>query len=959
MRPLPIRPASAADSTPVALRGKASLRAVCATALAAAIGFAPAVMIASPAAASIEGFVFDDATIAGAEGSKLTFTVNREGGAVSLAATTLEWRIVAGTATADEDYTLDTGTLEFPGDTNPSEDQSMEIEVQGLSDTLDEDNETFTLEVWDPDAEEEEEPITATGTLTDDDAAPSYTLSVSEATVDETAIDEDTLNSVEITAELSTASGRDIEIPVSTIAGTAKAGQDYTALDADLVISIDEGETSGTLAETVQILDDELYEEALQDFTVKGGTSTNTTGSDSATVNIADDEEQSKLTIEGGDLEDEGDTEGFMVGLAPESERAVTVRWDTADGPGDDDEDSDEDAGVAKGGVDYTTAGATLTFTPGQSEKSISVKTLADTIDEVSPELFHVHLSSPTVAAIEKADDTAGITDEDDPPLVTLTPDEVTEGNAGSTKQTFTLKLSKASGRPVTVTYDVASGDGDNPATAGLDFTATDGEVVFAPGETTKTFGVNVVGDKTYELTETFSVTLGTDGTAALAEDLGIDELATEVSIEDDDTKPTFSVASVTMAEGDVGSVALFTVKLSNPTYEDVVFDVEEADGGTADEGGTTPGADDFDSANSPMTIPAGQVNGYVYFLVNGDEVYEQTETVKHTITLDPDTDSTDYATGTAKTATLTLTNDDAAPVLTVLPTSGAEGATVDVTAVVAGVAQADTQYSISYSGSSMNGSDAAELDDFTNPGTTQVTVDGGLASGSIVDLPSVKFTDDTVGEPSETVVVSGSSLTGSVTSTVITILDNDNYAPPVKPTLVVGKVRVGAGPMPITGKVAANASVDLWAAPVGGGALTKVATDTADAQGNYAFTYDFTDTGMRFATKASGLTSAESTVWMRHDPTLIASSTRAGTATLKVNGDPTLGGLNVILQQYIGNGQWKKAGVGTTGPSGLLIKTITRLKTGSTYTFRAYIVGDASVGLQGGYSGIRKATIK
>lgn len=269
MRPLPIRPASA-DPTPAALRGKASLRAVCATALAAAIGFAPAIMIASPAAAAITGFTFDDATVSATEGGELTFTVRRLGGSTKdLAAKTLNWSIESDTATADDDYEDVSGELDFALDNKPSDTQSMTITVPGVADLLDEDDETFTLVV--ADADDSDSKIMAEGTLLDDDDAPTYKLAVSETTIDEADNAE-----VEVTAELSAASGRDISIPVSTVAGTAKAGQDYTALESDAAIVIQAGDTDGTLVPKIAIDDDTFYEESLQDFTVEGGTSTET-----------------------------------------------------------------------------------------------------------------------------------------------------------------------------------------------------------------------------------------------------------------------------------------------------------------------------------------------------------------------------------------------------------------------------------------------------------------------------------------------------------------------------------------------------------------------------------------------------------------------------------------------------------------------------------------------------------
>ena len=86
------------------------------------------------------------------------------------------------------------------------------------------------------------------------------------------------------------------------------------------------------------------------------------------------------------------------------------------------------------------------------------------------------------------------------------------EGNAGSQPATFTVTLAKASPLRVSVAYATA----DGTATAGTDYTATSGTIVFAPGQTSRTVAVAVVGDTTYEADETFTLTLSNPVNATL-----------------------------------------------------------------------------------------------------------------------------------------------------------------------------------------------------------------------------------------------------------------------------------------------------------------------------------------------------------------------------------------------------------------------------------------------------------
>ena len=68
----------------------------------------------------------------------------------------------------------------------------------------------------------------------------------------------------------------------------------------------------------------------------------------------------------------------------------------------------------------------------------------------------------------------------------------------------FTVSLSKASDKAVTVGYSTANGT----AIAGRDYSAASGTLTFAAGTTSQQFSVSVLGDTTVEPAETFTVTL-------------------------------------------------------------------------------------------------------------------------------------------------------------------------------------------------------------------------------------------------------------------------------------------------------------------------------------------------------------------------------------------------------------------------------------------------------------------
>ncbi len=154
-------------------------------------------------------------------------------------------------------------------------------------------------------------------------------------------------------------------------------------------------------------------------------------------------------------------------------------------------------------GRDFIFSNATqLLFAPGQTVKTFSVQTFTDTLAEGS-ETFRITATplnvpnSATISAQARVYDFVATT-------VSASDVQVTEGNTGAVNATFTVTLSGRPILPVTVQYATR----DVTATAGSDYTAASGSLVFNPGETSKTFNVVVNGDAVAEPDERFQVVL-------------------------------------------------------------------------------------------------------------------------------------------------------------------------------------------------------------------------------------------------------------------------------------------------------------------------------------------------------------------------------------------------------------------------------------------------------------------
>ena len=97
-------------------------------------------------------------------------------------------------------------------------------------------------------------------------------------------------------------------------------------------------------------------------------------------------------------------------------------------------------------------------------------------------------------------------------PSVSVAGDSVAE-SSGGTQAVFEVTLA----RPTPLRVRVAYATADGTATAGSDYTATSGTLVFGPGQTTKDVVVPIVGDSTFEPDETFTLTLSNPVNATLA----------------------------------------------------------------------------------------------------------------------------------------------------------------------------------------------------------------------------------------------------------------------------------------------------------------------------------------------------------------------------------------------------------------------------------------------------------
>ena len=360
---------------------------------------------------------------------------------------------------------------------------------------------------------------------------PVGVASLPSLSVNNTAVTEGSGGSVRatFTVTLSAATAKTVTVRYATANGTAAAPGDFTATTG--IAKVTSGHKTTTIA--VSVLGDRIVEPN-ETFSVKLSSATNATiAHGTGTGTITNDDPTPALSI--GDVSmtegNSGTTNAvFPVTLSAASSRAVVVSYATVDGS-------------ATAPSDFASTSGTLTFSPLSTTRTISVPVTGDTTAETD-ETFALNLSNPSNATIADGTGQATIVD-DDVPTASMGDVSVIEGSAGTTYATFPVTLSGPTSH--TVTLDYVTEDGS--ATAPSDYTLQMDTLTFSPGQSTKLVSVQVNGDPSPELDETFYVHLVRSVGATIADAFGQGTI-----LNDDIAAPSLAIAAPAANEGNSGN---------------------------------------------------------------------------------------------------------------------------------------------------------------------------------------------------------------------------------------------------------------------------------------------------------------------------------------------------------------------------------------------------------------------
>ncbi|MBP9715643.1 MAG: fibronectin type III domain-containing protein [Candidatus Pacebacteria bacterium] len=467
--------------------------------------------------------------------------------------------------------------------------------------------------------------------------------------------------------------------------------------------------------------------------------------------------------------------------------------------------------GTATGsGTDYTLASGTATITAGQTATNIEAVINNDSIKE-GDETIIVTISSPTNASLgANTTHTYTITDDDNAPVLAFDSD-TSSGSESVSSVNIPISVDSVSGNDITVSYTVTGGTATG---SGTDYTLASGTATITAGQTSTNISLAVVGDQSYEDSETIIITISSPNGATL----GVNTSHT-YTITNDDSAPEISFSASTSSGSEGTTSVTIPVSINFASYQNVSVDYTVT-GGTATGSGT-----DYTLASGTATITAGQTTTNISVNVADDSIDEEDETVDITLSPSP----TNATLGSTSVHTYTIVDNDTSTTVgfSSASSSGSEGTTsLNIPVEISAASGLDV--TVNYA---VTGTATGSGTDYTLASGT-ATIIAGQTSTNI----SVTVADDSIDEDDETIIVTLSSPNNaSLNSNTVytyTITDNDN-APTIGFTTGSGSSLENATP--------AAKTIPVSISSASGKSITVAYTITTD--GTATLNSDFTAT--------------------------------------------------------------------------------------------------------------------
>ena len=433
----------------------------------------------------------------------------------------------------------------------------------------------------------------ASVTILDDDQAH---ISINDLTVNEAA------GTAEVTVSLDQPLDAPISLSYTTADQSAVSTGDYLFQSGTL--TFDTGEQSKTIS--ISLVDSDLIE-ADEKFLINllnvQSNGFNVVLTDTQAEVTIIDSDQAAISIENVAVNESAGIAEITVSLNQPVGISVSVDYAT----------SDQSALDAE---DYQAQGGTLTFTPGEQTKTITVNIVDSDRVELN-ETFQINLTkiNAGTANVGFADSHSVITILDDDHANLSISDLTVQEDTGTAY--VTVSLDKPLPTPVSIDFSTVG----QTATQSVDYEQLTGTLTFAPGELTRTIPVIITDDDYVEMTETLLINLFNLQTAS--SDVILLESQAVLTIENDDFAKV-AVNNITVNEAS-GS-ALIQVTLDHPVASTITIDYATADDSALN-------ASDYFGKSGTLTFLAGQQTKYVSIPILNDNLVEGDESFLFNLT--------------------------------------------------------------------------------------------------------------------------------------------------------------------------------------------------------------------------------------------------------------------------------------------------------------------------------------
>ena len=401
-----------------------------------------------------------------------------------------------------------------------------------------------------------------------------------------------------------------IQVDYELVGVTAVANEDYMPNSGTFVF--EPGEISKSLV--IDFIDDQVRENDELVNLVLSNPVNVTTPKSTATITILDNEVTEVLKVFPS-ASFEGEAIKVSLSLPSAQETEASYSYIT-------------NAGEASANDDYNEASGTITFAPGETEKTIFIKTIDDDIKE-SGEFFNLIISNS-----ETGDQVSQIYIRDNDTVNISVLNNSAQEGAGSGLVEF--NLSNSASMDVKAEYEVSQRASGRIISSGT--------VAFAPGATSAFIEIPIVDDKLDEDDEIFDVKIVSSNADY------VDTSVASFTVYDNDITPTANVSSVSLIEQDMNVEV--AISLTEPSGRSITLRYFTQDG-------TAENNINYIAESGSFTFNPGDTQKIALVPIIDNSLFE--DHVEFTVAL---ADPVNVELG--KNGTVTINNNDPAPIINV-----------------------------------------------------------------------------------------------------------------------------------------------------------------------------------------------------------------------------------------------------------------------------------------------------